>query len=191
MADEEGEGLPRSAAAAQRNGGGEGAPGGPGGPRVVRIVKSESGYGFNVRGQVSEGGQLRSINGELYAPLQHVSAVLGGGAADRAGVRKGDRILEGNGVFSTGRLLHGVCPPHVSSPARSARVWGWTTQRPHVPAGLRVCFNGRVVSLGEVEEHNPLPSRPPKPEGVSGVGRRVYFVLSCHPSPPRTPVSSV
>ncbi|KAM6330846.1 sorting nexin-27 isoform 7-T7 [Alca torda] len=94
MADEEGEGLPRSAAAAQRNGGGEGAPGGPGGPRVVRIVKSESGYGFNVRGQVSEGGQLRSINGELYAPLQHVSAVLGGGAADRAGVRKGDRILE-------------------------------------------------------------------------------------------------
>uniref|UniRef100_A0A8B9IGQ5 Sorting nexin-27 n=1 Tax=Anser cygnoides TaxID=8845 RepID=A0A8B9IGQ5_ANSCY len=95
MADEEGEGLPRSAAGPQRNGGGEGAPGGP---RVVRIVKSESGYGFNVRGQVSEGGQLRSINGELYAPLQHVSAVLGGGAADRAGVRKGDRILEVNGV---------------------------------------------------------------------------------------------
>nr|7PCB_A Chain A, Sorting nexin-27,Annexin A2 [Homo sapiens] len=69
-----------------------------GGPRVVRIVKSESGYGFNVRGQVSEGGQLRSINGELYAPLQHVSAVLPGGAADRAGVRKGDRILEVNHV---------------------------------------------------------------------------------------------
>lgn len=64
------------------------------GPRVVRIVKSESGYGFNVRGQVSEGGQLRSINGELYAPLQHVSAVLPGGAADRAGISKGDRILE-------------------------------------------------------------------------------------------------
>ncbi|KAK5610083.1 Sorting nexin-27 [Crenichthys baileyi] len=68
------------------------------GPRIVRIVKSESGYGFNVRGQVSEGGQLRSINGELYAPLQHVSAVLPGGAADRAGIAKGDRILEVNGV---------------------------------------------------------------------------------------------
>ncbi|XP_067425829.1 sorting nexin-27 isoform X2 [Emydura macquarii macquarii] len=95
MADEEGEGLQRSAPAPHRNGGG-GL--GLGGPRVVRIVKSESGYGFNVRGQVSEGGQLRSINGELYAPLQHVSAVLGGGAADRAGVRKGDRILEVNGV---------------------------------------------------------------------------------------------
>nr|XP_021401780.1 sorting nexin-27 [Lonchura striata domestica] len=90
MADEEGEARPGA-----RNGAGEGPPGGP---RVVRIVKSESGYGFNVRGQVSEGGQLRSINGELYAPLQHVSAVLGGGAADRAGVRKGDRILEVNGV---------------------------------------------------------------------------------------------
>ncbi|XP_064031969.1 sorting nexin-27 isoform X2 [Pogoniulus pusillus] len=101
MADEEGESLPRSGPGGpQRNGSGgsEGAPAGPGGPRVVRIVKSESGYGFNVRGQVSEGGQLRSINGELYAPLQHVSAVLGGGAADRAGVRKGDRILEVNGV---------------------------------------------------------------------------------------------
>ncbi|NXF74267.1 SNX27 protein, partial [Sclerurus mexicanus] len=90
MADEEGEARPGA-----RNGAGEGPPGGP---RVVRIVKSESGYGFNVRGQVSEGGQLRSINGELYAPLQHVSAVLGGGAADRAGVRKGDRILNGVNV---------------------------------------------------------------------------------------------
>ena len=64
------------------------------GPRIVRIYKSDTGFGFNVRGQVSEGGQLRSINGELYAPLQHVSAVLEGGAAERAGVVKGDRILE-------------------------------------------------------------------------------------------------
>ena len=40
------------------------------------------------------GGQLKSINGELYAPLQHVSAILENGAADRAGIRKGDRILE-------------------------------------------------------------------------------------------------
>ena len=40
------------------------------GPRVVAIVKNETGFGFNVRGQVSEGGPLRSINGELYAPLQ-------------------------------------------------------------------------------------------------------------------------
>lgn len=74
--------------------GGHNAPMVTSGPRMVRIVKSESGYGFNVRGQVSEGGQLRSINGELYAPLQHVSAVLPGGAADRAGIAKGDRILE-------------------------------------------------------------------------------------------------
>ena len=66
----------------------------PSGPRVVAIYKTETGFGFNVRGQVSEGGPLRSINGELYAPLQHVSAVLEGGAAERAGVCKGDRILE-------------------------------------------------------------------------------------------------
>lgn len=68
-------------------------PGSPG-PRVVTIYKTETGFGFNVRGQVCEGGQLRSINGELYAPLQHVSAVLEGGAAEKAGIRKGDRILE-------------------------------------------------------------------------------------------------
>lgn len=68
------------------------------GPRVVHIKKTETGFGFNVRGQVNEGGPLKSINGTLYAPLQHVSAVLEGGAAETAGVSKGDRILEVNGV---------------------------------------------------------------------------------------------
>ncbi|VDK50077.1 unnamed protein product [Cylicostephanus goldi] len=56
------------------------------------------GFGFNVKGQVSEGGQLRSLNGQLYAPLQHVSAVLPDGAAERANLRRGDRILQVNGV---------------------------------------------------------------------------------------------
>ncbi|MCP9261162.1 Sorting nexin-27 [Dirofilaria immitis] len=37
-------------------------------PHLVTVVKSDTGFGFNVKGQVSEGGQLRSINGELYAP---------------------------------------------------------------------------------------------------------------------------
>lgn len=66
----------------------------PAGPRVVTIYKTETGFGFNVRGQISEGGQLRSINGQLYAPLQHVSACLDNGAAEKAGIKKGDRILE-------------------------------------------------------------------------------------------------
>ncbi|XDV40190.1 hypothetical protein PO909_009318, partial [Leuciscus waleckii] len=56
-------------AAVSRDGGGLVTTTVTSGPRLVRIVKSDSGYGFNVRGQVSEGGQLRSINGELYAPL--------------------------------------------------------------------------------------------------------------------------
>ena len=51
------------------------------------------GFGFNIRGQICEGGVLRSINGDLYPPLQHVSAVLDGGAAENAGLLKGDRIL--------------------------------------------------------------------------------------------------
>ncbi|CAI2301506.1 unnamed protein product [Caenorhabditis sp. 36 PRJEB53466] len=65
-------------------------------PHLVTVVKSISGFGFNVKGQVSEGGQFRSLNGDLYMPLQHVSAVLAEGAADLAGLRKGDRILEVN-----------------------------------------------------------------------------------------------
>jgi len=67
-------------------------------PHVVTINKTDTGFGFNVRGQVSEGGNLKSINGELYAPLQHISAVLTGGAAEAVGVHRGDRILEVNGV---------------------------------------------------------------------------------------------
>ncbi|VDN03712.1 unnamed protein product [Thelazia callipaeda] len=67
-------------------------------PHLVKIVKTDTGFGFNVKGQVSEGGQLRSINGELYAPLQYVSAVLRGSAAANAGLLKGDRILKVNGV---------------------------------------------------------------------------------------------
>lgn len=81
-----------AAPTAARNGGG--IRDAASGPRVVTIHKTETGFGFNVRGQVSEGGQLRSINGELYAPLQHVSAVLDNGAAELAGIKKGDRILE-------------------------------------------------------------------------------------------------
>ncbi|KAL7073185.1 hypothetical protein ACQ4LE_007283 [Meloidogyne hapla] len=68
------------------------------GPHFITICKSESGFGFNVKGQVSEGGQLRFYCGQLYAPLQHVSAVLADGAADKAGLRPGDRIVEVNGV---------------------------------------------------------------------------------------------
>ncbi|KAJ1371850.1 hypothetical protein KIN20_033881 [Parelaphostrongylus tenuis] len=67
-------------------------------PHLVTIVKTNTGFGFNVKGQVSEGGQLRSLNGQLYAPLQHVSAVLPDGAAERANLKRGDRILQVNGV---------------------------------------------------------------------------------------------
>ena len=47
---------------------------------------------------MSEGGNLKSINGDLYAPLQHISAVLPGGAAEVAGVFRGDRILDVNDI---------------------------------------------------------------------------------------------
>lgn len=70
----------------------------PSAPRKLFIQKSDTGFGFNVRGQVSEGGPLKLYNGEFYAPLQQVSAVLKGGAADKAGLCRGDRILEVNGT---------------------------------------------------------------------------------------------
>ncbi|KAI6198155.1 hypothetical protein M3Y94_01311400 [Aphelenchoides besseyi] len=71
-------------------------------PHLIVIVKTATGFGFNVKGQVSEGGQLRSLNGVLYAPLQHVSAVLRNGAAEKAGLLRGDRILQVNGVAVEG-----------------------------------------------------------------------------------------
>ena len=60
-------------------------------PHSVIIVKGVQGFGFNVRGQIDEGGQLKSINGSLYPPLQHISNVISGGPADEAGVLMGDR----------------------------------------------------------------------------------------------------
>ena len=63
-------------------------------PRLLKIKKGDRGFGFNVRGQVSEGGQLRSIHGTLYPPLQMISAVLENGPAANAGIRVSDRILQ-------------------------------------------------------------------------------------------------
>lgn len=63
-------------------------------PRTVTVVKTEHGFGFNVRGQVAEGGQLKSISGQLYAPMQYISAVMKEGPAEKAGLNVGDRIIE-------------------------------------------------------------------------------------------------
>ena len=72
-------------------------------PRKVILHKSpDTGFGFNIRGQVNDGGQLKAINGILYAPLQHVSAVTESGPAEDAGVRQGDRILSVNGTSVEG-----------------------------------------------------------------------------------------
>ena len=67
-------------------------------PRDVTLVKGSKGFGFNIRGQVAEGGKLRPINGELYAPLQYISAVVDGGPAAEAEVKPGDRLLAINDV---------------------------------------------------------------------------------------------
>jgi sorting nexin-27 len=64
------------------------------GPHSVCVCKGAQGFGFNVRGQVTEGGQLKSIGGELYAPMQYISAVLEGGPGEDGGLKVGDRILE-------------------------------------------------------------------------------------------------
>ena len=63
-------------------------------PRSIIVNKSANGFGFNVRGQVFEGGQVKAIHGTLYGPLQHVSAVSSRGSAERAGLCVGDKILE-------------------------------------------------------------------------------------------------
>lgn len=60
----------------------------------VILHKSSDGFGFNVRGQVVEGGQVKAIHGRLYAPLQHVSAVTKQSSAEKAGLSIGDKILQ-------------------------------------------------------------------------------------------------
>ncbi|CAF0929168.1 unnamed protein product [Adineta steineri] len=67
-------------------------------PRNITIKKSNDGFGFNVRGQVVEGGQIRAIHGTLYGPLQHVSAVSNHSSAEQAGLCIGDKILKVNGI---------------------------------------------------------------------------------------------
>jgi sorting nexin-27 len=71
-------------------------------PREVLLTRSSKGFGFNIRGQVSEGGKLRPIGGELYAPLQYISAVVEGGPAAEASIKPGDRLTEVNGISVEG-----------------------------------------------------------------------------------------
>jgi sorting nexin-27 len=63
-------------------------------PRKIIIKKSKDGFGFNVRGQVLEGGQIKAIHGKLYGPLQHVSAISDQSSAEKAGLCIGDKILQ-------------------------------------------------------------------------------------------------
>ena len=63
-------------------------------PRTICIQRTADGFGFNVRGQVVEGGQVKAIHGKLYAPLQYVSAITQDSLAEQAGLRLGDKILQ-------------------------------------------------------------------------------------------------
>lgn len=67
-------------------------------PRTIIIPKSDDGYGFNIRGQVIEGGQVKAIHGKLYAPLQQISAISSQSLAEQAGLQIGERILQVNGI---------------------------------------------------------------------------------------------
>ncbi|CAF3744656.1 unnamed protein product, partial [Rotaria sordida] len=67
-------------------------------PRNIIIKKTNDGFGFNVRGQIFEGGQVKAIHGTLYGPLQQISAVSSQSSAEKAGLHIGDKILQVNGV---------------------------------------------------------------------------------------------
>ena len=72
------------------------------GGRIVNIKKTESGFGFRLQYQISEAGGLNS-------PLHHyISAVQPRGAAEMAGVFRGDRILEVNDVGVEGSTVKQV-----------------------------------------------------------------------------------
>ncbi|CAF3708997.1 unnamed protein product [Rotaria sordida] len=67
-------------------------------PRNIIIKKTNDGFGFNVRGQIFEGGQVKAIHGTLYGPLQQISAVSSQSSAEKAGLHIGDKILQVNGI---------------------------------------------------------------------------------------------
>ncbi|EJW77775.1 nucleoside diphosphate kinase, partial [Wuchereria bancrofti] len=132
-----------------------------------------TGFGFNVKGQVSEGGQLRSINGELYAPLQHVSAVLRGGAAAKAGLLKGDRILQIHYQELQGKPFFNDLVSYMSSGPVIAMVW----------EGLDVVKQARQM-LGAT---NPLNSMPGTIRGDFSIqtGRNIVHGSDSLPSAER------
>ncbi|CAF0871894.1 unnamed protein product [Didymodactylos carnosus] len=68
---------------------------------LIEYLKKDSGFGFNVRGQIYEEGSVKSIDGTLYGPIQHVSTVTGKGSAEKAGLRKTSwiRSLFGNNTL--------------------------------------------------------------------------------------------
>lgn len=61
---------------------------------VCVVERTHQGYGFNIRGQVAAGGVLKPINGELYMPMQYVSALVEDGPGVAGGLKQGDRVLE-------------------------------------------------------------------------------------------------
>ena len=80
---------------------------------MADIHRGSTGFGFNIKGTVQEGGVMQAINGRLFPPLQYVSFVDKGtktsmlyvltclhvavGAAYSGGLRQYDRLLEING----------------------------------------------------------------------------------------------
>lgn len=42
---------------------------------MVEVHRGSSGFGFNIKGTVQEGGVMQAINGRLYPPLQYISHV--------------------------------------------------------------------------------------------------------------------
>ncbi|OAF68424.1 hypothetical protein A3Q56_03844 [Intoshia linei] len=65
-------------------------------------------YGFQINGQTFEGGQLRSVGGILYGPMQTVSSVTKDSLAYKAGLRIGDRIRSVNGIRVESMAQHTV-----------------------------------------------------------------------------------
>lgn len=68
-------------------------------PRLCIMKKEDSGYGFNLHGE-------KGVTG------QYISAVDSGGAADKAGLCYGDRVIEVNGI-NVETLKHTAVVQHI------------------------------------------------------------------------------
>lgn len=63
-------------------------------PRIVHLKTDKKNFGFNLKGPLSSGGTMRSLNGGLYPPLHYIYSMDVHHCAIKSDLKIYDTILE-------------------------------------------------------------------------------------------------